>query len=344
MPDMMTAYAMPAAGRPLERLSRPVPRPGRGQAVVRNLATSVNYHDLLNLRGLVPFVTWPRVPFSDNCGEVVALGPDAGPWALGDRVIANFFVDWIDGPPTPGYCGRVYGDQLDGFLASHALVETGSLVRAPAHLSAREAATLACAGLTAWRALVVEARVGPGDVVVVQGTGGVSLFAVQFAKMLGAEVILLSSSDEKLAFGRAVGADRTHDYRADPAWDAAVMAMTGGRGADVVVDIGGAETLGRSLNAVKLDGHVSVVGIRAGPAPDVALPVAQVLIRNITLRGITVGSRAQLEAMCRAVELNGVRPVVDRAYPLDAVDEAVALMESQAHRGKIVVDVAEGAA
>lgn len=336
----MDAWVLPVPGKPMERVRRPVPTPGRGQALVRNLATSVNYHDVLNVQGLVPFVWWPRVPFSDVCAEIVALGDHAGEWQTGERVLANFFPQWIDGPPTQRYCGIVYGDQWDGFLQDYTLVETDSLVRAPVHLSAHETATLSCAALTAWRAVVEEAKVAPGETVVVQGTGGVSLFALQFAKMLGARVILLSSSAEKLAFGRELGADDGHDYAAEPAWDEAVMRLTGGRGADLVVDIGGADTMARSLNAVKLNGHVSVIGVRSGIGQAAAMPIEQVLIRNITLRGITVGSRAQLERMCRAMEANAVHPVIDRHVPVDQVEQAMATMDAQQHRGKIVIDIA----
>ena len=340
LPDENVAYVLETPGSPLNRASRRLPTPVRGQALVRNLATSVNYHDVLNVQGLVPFVLWPRVPYSDNCSEIVALGPEPGSWQVGDRVLANFFVDWIDGPPNQRYCSRVYGDQNDGFLQDYTLVETASLVIAPAHLTAGEVATLGCAGLTAWRSVVVEAGVGPGDVVVIQGTGGVSLFALQFAKMVGSEVILLSSSEEKLAFGRTLGADHVHNYREDPAWDAAVMDFTGGRGANLVVEIGGADTMARSLNAVCLNGHVSVIGIRTGAGLPAAMPIEQILIRNITVRGMTVGSRRQLEQMCAAMTVNRMCPVIDRHFGIEDTEAAMALMESQSHRGKIVIDIA----
>jgi Zn-dependent alcohol dehydrogenase len=213
------ALVLERMGEPLRLVERPVPTPARGQIIVRNLATSINFHDVLNLQGVMPNVAWPRVPFSDNCGQIVAVGADCGGFRVGERVIANFFPDWLDGEPQPRYCDIVFGDQIDGFLQDHTVVDARSLVRAPAHLSAVEAATLPCAGLTAWRSVAVEARVQPGHVVVIQGTGGVALFALQFAKLYGAEVILISSSDEKLDFGRKLGADHTHNYRQDPAWD-----------------------------------------------------------------------------------------------------------------------------
>lgn len=333
------AHVLHSAGESLRRVERTVPAPGRGQALVRVQATALNFHDLVNLMGGIANVAWPRVPFSDNCGEIVAIGPDSGSWRAGDRVIANFFPDWIDGQPRQKYCDVVYGDQIDGFLQDYAIVETRSLVRAPSNLDAAEAATLACAALTAWRSVVVEAAVGPGDVVVIQGTGGVSLFALQFAKLMGAEVILTSSSDEKLDLGRRLGADHLHNYRADPDWDKKVLDVTSGRGADLIVEIGGADTLLRSINAATLNGHVSVIGIRSGFGLTAALAVEPVLIKNLTLRGITVGNVRQLEDMCRAIERHSIRPVIDRQFSFDDVGAALDLMQRQGHVGKIVVNV-----
>ena len=335
------ALVLERMGEPLRLVERPVPTPGRGQIIVRNLATSINFHDVLNLQGVMPNVAWPRVPFSDNCGQIVAVGADCGGFRVGERVIANFFPDWLDGEPQPRYCDIVFGDQIDGFLQDHTVVDARSLVRAPPHLSAVEAATLPCAGLTAWRSVAVEARVQPGHVVVIQGTGGVALFALQFAKLYGAEVILISSSDEKLEFGRKLGADHTHNYRQNPAWDQRVLEITCGLGADLVVEVGGADTLARSINATKLNGHVSVIGVRSGFGMTAAIAVEPILIRNLTLRGITVGNVRQLEAMCRAMELHDIHPVVDRRFPFSNVEGAVALMQEQTHLGKIAIDIAD---
>ena len=301
----------------------------------------MNFHDVLNLQGLLANLAWPRVPFSDNCGEIVAVGADCDRWRTGERVIANFFPYWFDGEPQPRYCDVVFGDQIDGFLQDHTIVDARSLVRVPVHLSAAEAATLPCAGLTAWRSLAVEARIQPGQVVVIQGTGGVSLFAMQFAKMFGAEVVLISSSDQKLEFGRKLGADHTHNYRKDPAWDQKVLDITSGRGADVVVEVGGAETMARSISAAKVNGHVSVIGVRSGLGMTAPIAVEPVLIKNLTLRGITVGNVRQLEAMCRALEMHDIHPVVDRRFPFGNVQGAAALMQEQTHVGKIAIDIAD---
>lgn len=337
----MKAYILDAQGAPLRKVDRDIPKPGRGQVVVRNFATALNFHDVLNIQGVVPNMTWPHVPFSDNCGEIVEVGEDCGCWKTGERVLANFFPNWIDGPPTQPYCWSVYGDNRDGFLQEYTLVEARSLVRPPDYLTAVEAATLCCAGLTAWRSLAVEANLQPGQAVVIQGTGGVSLFALQFAKMLGARVILTSSSEEKLAIGRELGADMTINYRRDPDWDARVLDITGGEGADVIVEIGGADTLARSINAVKFNGHISVIGVRSGAGVPVAVSPEMLLIKNIHMRGITVGAVRHLDDMCRALAQHGVRPVIHQTFALDEVEAAIAMMDAQSHIGKIAISIAE---
>ena len=232
----------------------------------------------------------------------------------------------------------VLGDQVDGTLQSHVVVPAASLARAPAGLTHEAIATLGCAGLTAWRSLIVEAKVKPGQTVVLQGTGGVSLLALGFAKMAGARVIITSSSDEKLERARALGADVTINYRALPEWAGAVRVATDGLGADVVVEVGGGETLSQAVAAVRVGGHVSIIGVLTGwRAPN--FPLAQVMSRIITLRGITVGSTADLSAMCRAIEQHNYQPVVDQVYDLAAAHEAVAAMREQRHFGKIVIRI-----
>ncbi|MFA5630133.1 MAG: NAD(P)-dependent alcohol dehydrogenase [Porticoccaceae bacterium] len=336
----MKAFVIAEQGAPVRLMDREIPVPRRGQAVVRNFATTLNFHDVLNIQGVVPNMTWPHVPFSDNCGEIVALGEDTGTWQVGERVMANFFPDWLDGAPTPEYCLSVYGDNRDGFLQEYTLVESKSLARVPDYLGHAEAASLCCAGLTAWRSIAVEACVQPGQVVVVQGTGGVSLFALQFAKMFGARVILTSSSDEKLDFGKKLGADFTINYRKHPDWDLRVLELTDGVGADVIVEIGGADTLPRSINAVRFNGHVSVIGVRSGAGVQTSVSPEMLLIKNIHLRGITVGSVRHLNDMCRALEQHRVTPVVEHHFEMGDVDRAIELMETQSHMGKIAIEIA----
>lgn len=330
------AMVLDAAAQPLRVESRTVRAPGPGEVLLRVRATSVNFHDYVNVMGGIPRLPYPRVPFSDVCAEVEAVGDGVTRAKPGDRVCVNFFPRWTSGRPEASFMSPVFGDQIDGFLQTRAVAPADSLVHAPAHLTDQEAATLGCAGVTAWRSVVVEGGVKAGDVVVVQGTGGVSLFALGFAKMLGAVVVLTSSSGEKLERARALGADHLLNYKADPDWDRRVQELTGGRGADLVVDVGGADTFPRAVRAVKLDGHISIIGVLTGVTPE--FPLAQVMGKNLTVRGITVGSRSHFEAMNRAVTAHLYRPVVDRAFPLEAANEAIALMTSQTHFGKIVIE------
>ncbi|WP_375383107.1 NAD(P)-dependent alcohol dehydrogenase [uncultured Sphingomonas sp.] len=316
---------------------RPAATPGRGEVLLRVHATSVNYHDYVGINGGIPNLPVPRVPFSDAVATIEAAGEDVTV-ALGARVIPSFFPHWQSGPPTKAGQAMILGDRMDGTLQSRVVVPALSLVPAPANLSNEEAATLGCAGLTAWRSVVVEAGVRPGQTVVMQGTGGVSLFALGFAKMLGARVIITSSSDEKLERARALGADVLINYRRDPEWAAAVLATTDGLGADLVVEVGGGATLAQAVRSTKVGGHVSVIGVLTGlRSPD--FPLNIVMSRNITMRGITVGNTSDLAAMCQAIELHGYRPVVDRAFDLEDAHEAVATLSAQGHFGKLAIRV-----
>jgi NADPH:quinone reductase-like Zn-dependent oxidoreductase len=330
------AMVLSAYGQPLASEVREPRQPGPGEALIRVKATSVNFHDFVGVMGGIPRLPLPRVPFSDLCGEVEAVGDGVRRVAPGDRVSANFFPNWIGGRPEGQFMSPVFGDQVDGFLQTHATVRADALVKVPAHLSDAEVATLGCAGLTAWRSVVVEAATKAGDVVVVQGTGGVSVFALGFAKMLGATVILTSSSNEKLEHGRQLGADHLVNYRAEPDWDRKVTEITGGRGADLIVDVGGADTFPRAVKAAKIDGHISIIGVLSGVTPE--FPLAHVMSKNLTVRGITVGSRTQFEAMNRAIDTHGWRPTIDRSFPLEGANDALALMASKTHFGKIVVE------
>lgn len=330
------AMVLEEKGAPLKAVQRAVPGPARGQAILRVLATSLNFHDYLNVIGAMPRLPFPRVPFSDACGEVIAVGADVTRVAVGDRVAPNFFVRWHDGRPSAEACAIVYGDQIDGGLQQYMRVEADSLVKVPAYLTDLEVATLGCAGLTAWRSVGVEAQVRAGDIVVVQGTGGVSLFALGFAKMLGARVVITSSSDEKLARAKTLGADHLVNYRTNPDWEREVVKFTGGRGADLVVDVGGADTFPRSIKATRMDGHVSVIGALSG-VDKIEFSMAAAMARNVTIRGITVGSRTHFEGMCRALEVSQYRPVIHQVFEMEAAMSAIELMKSQTHFGKIVI-------
>jgi NADPH:quinone reductase-like Zn-dependent oxidoreductase len=330
-------------------LPKPIKRaassPRRQEVLLRVRGSSINFHDYVFSATAAgenaPYpLKWPRVPFSDACGEIVALGEDVTGFAVGDRVIPNFFPYWLDGRPATKRLSTVYGDQLDGGLQTYMVAEAQSLAMAPSHLSDREAGTLGCAGLTAWRAVFDEARLRPSDVVLIQGTGGVSLFALGFAKMVGACVIITSSSDEKLERARALGADHVINYRADPDWDRKALEITDGRGANLIVEVGGGGTLAKSISAAALDGHVSVIGVLTGFESE-TFPLASVMQKNLSVRGITVGSQSQLSDMCESIARNRYHPVLDKDFPLDDAEGAMQWMLSQRHFGKITVSIGD---
>ncbi|MBL8660377.1 MAG: NAD(P)-dependent alcohol dehydrogenase [Rhodospirillales bacterium] len=320
----------------LELGERPDAEPGPGEVLLEMRAASLNYRDLLTVRGgYGPRNTLPLIPLSDGVGEVVATGAGVERVAVGDRVAPTFFPEWIGGDPTQAKFRTTLGGPLDGVLRRRMCIAADAVVRVPEHLSDAEAACLPCAGLTAWSAIATLGRVGPGDVVLVQGTGGVALFALQFAKIAGASVILTSSRDDKLARGRQLGADAVINYRTTPEWDKAVKALTGGAGCDHVVELGGAESLARSVRAVRIGGVISLIGVLSGADATFALPL--VVMRNLRLQGVTVGSRDGFEAMCRAIATHRLHPVVDRVFRFKDAPKAFAAFAEGRHFGKICI-------
>jgi NADPH:quinone reductase-like Zn-dependent oxidoreductase len=317
-------------------------RPGPGEVLMRVHASSLNFHDYAVVTGRIP-ASDGRVPMSDGAGEVLEVGPavltgSTQPALVpGDRVMSLFFPHWHDGGPTRAGRLGVPGDHIDGFASEHVTVPAFALTRQPKNYSHAQAATLPCAALTAWRALMVEGSVLAGEVVVVQGTGGVSLFALQFAKAAGATVIATSSSDEKLARLRELGADHLINYRTEPKWAKQVTEITDGEGADHIVEVGGAQTLVQSIHACKVGGHISMIGVLTGVQGPVS--TATLMSKNIRLKGITVGSCRQQLDMVRAIESNGLLPVIDSHYPLARIADAFRHQESGRHFGKIVVDI-----
>lgn len=311
------------------------PSPGPGQVLVRVQASSLNYHDYAVVMGAIPSANG-RIPMSDGAGEVVAVGAGVTSLRPGDAVLSLFFPNWPAGGPAMERMMGVPGDHVDGFATELVAAPASAFTRIPEGWSFAEAATLPCAALTAWRALMVEARIKPGDVVLTQGTGGVSIFALQFAKAAGATVISTSSSDEKLERLRTLGADHLINYRDEPNWGQVAAARSGGRGVDAVVEIGGPQTLAQSLQAVRIDGHISLIGVLTGWSGEV--PTAVAMSKNVTIKGITVGSREDQEKMIRAIEKHKIRPVIDSTFPLEQISDAFAHQASQKHFGKICLE------
>jgi NADPH:quinone reductase-like Zn-dependent oxidoreductase len=321
----------------LRCVDRPEPQPGAGQVIVAVQAVSLNYRDLLVTRGVYnPRMSLPRVPCSDGAGEVVAIGTGVSRVKVGDRVAGTFFQKWIDGRLTDATARSTLGGDLDGVMAERVLLSEDGLVLFPEHLTFEEAATLPCAALTAWNALAGSALVA-GEAVLAQGTGGVSIFALQFAKLMGARVLITSSNDEKLKRAQVLGANALCNYRSNPEWDKWCRSETGGLGVDHVVEVGGAGTFEKSLKAVRTSGHIALIGVLSGATGTVnPLPI---LMRGITVRGIFVGSRAMFEAMNRAIGVHKLRPIIDKTFTFDEFSAALRYMESGAHFGKIVVRV-----
>ncbi|MFF0428537.1 NAD(P)-dependent alcohol dehydrogenase [Streptomyces sp. NPDC004520] len=334
----MRSYHLSHSGAGLSGLTvreHDVPTPGPGQALVAVRATSLSFRELMVLDGTYVLPVKPDVvPVSDGAGEVVGVGPGVDAVRVGDRVAATLFPSWQDGPFAVEHLAQ-RGGSLDGMLTEFALVDADSLVTVPAHLTYAEAATLPCVAVTAWNALTGDgAGVRPGDTVVVQGSGGVSLFALQFAATLGARVIATTGGPAKAARLRELGADAVVDYRATPDWAGEVRALTGGRGADRVVDVAG--LLHESVRAVALAGTIACVGFTGRTAPP--LDPQALFASGATVRSVAVGSRAQFTAMNAFIEKHGLRPVVDRVFPFDEAVDAYRHYAGGTSFGKVVVD------
>jgi NADPH:quinone reductase-like Zn-dependent oxidoreductase len=320
----------------LTLVERPATILAPGHVRVRLRAASLNFRDLLTVQGLYnPKQPLPLIPLSDGAGEVMQVGDGVTRVKAGDRVMPIFAQRWLAGEPTKAKLLSALGGPLDGTLVEERAFHEDGLVAVPAHLSWEEAATLTCAGVTAWSALVTHGRIKAGDTVVVLGTGGVSLFALQIAHLHGARVIVTSSSDAKLERARALGASETINYKSHPDWERKVRELTGGTGADHVVEVGGGGTFARSVRAVRVGGQISLIGVLAGNAAEVNL--APILMQNIRVQGVIVGSRETFEHFTRAVSQHQLRPVVDRVFPFAEARAGFDHMAGQGHFGKIVV-------
>lgn len=323
----------PSALDTIRIVERDTPRPGPGQVLMRVRASSLNFHDYLVATNIMP-APGGRIPLSDGAGEVVELGEGVTRFAVGDRVVGTYFPRWIDGPPTPDKVSVMRGEHCDGFAAEYVAVSAEELTLSPAGLSDVEVATLPCAGLTAWRGLFVDAGLKPGDTVLVEGSGGVSLFALQFARMAGAEVIAVTSTPEKAAKLTALGAAHVINYRETPEWGKQVVGLTGGRGVDYVVEVVGGD-LTQSMIAMRLGGRSLLIGALSRQPITYRSLLAIAGNRGIT--GLTVASRADQEDMMKAIAINGLNPVIDRTFALEELADAFRHQESGTQFGKIAL-------
>ncbi len=322
----------------LKQVTLPDPVPQPGEVLVRLRACCLNYRDLMNVLG-IRGVTGPvpRVPCSDGAGEIIALGEGVTDWQIGQRVVIPFMPSWLDGGFTQQHASRALGGAVDGLLCEQACLPAASLLPIPDHLSFEEAATLPCAAVTAWDSLFVRGDLKAGETVLILGTGGVSIFAIQFAKQVGARVLAITSSDAKAARLLELGADAVHNYRTDPAWDDWALAQTGGLGVDRVIEIGGPETLNRSIKATRFGGHISLIGVLTGTAGEVQ--TVGLLRKSIRLDGIYVGSRAMFAQMLAQITETQMLPIIDTHFEFDQAPAAFQRMESGQHFGKIVIRV-----
>ena len=338
----MRAYQLLKYGAGIEALvkvDRPDPKPAYRQVLVKIAACSVNFRDLGIVRGSYRIrVPDNIIPLSDGAGEVVDVGAGVKRIKVGNRVAGCFFQRWLAGEPNPDVHSSALGGGIDGMLAEYAVLEEDGVVKLPEHLSFEEGATLPCAAVTAWYALVEHGKVIAGQTVLLQGTGGLSIFGLQFAHAMGVQTVVTSSSDEKLARAKSLGANYTINYKTVADWDKAAKGFTGGRGVDQVIEVGGAGTLTRSFGSIRVGGKISLIGGLSGPATE--LNPGLILARRADVQGISVGSTQTFETMNRAIATNAIKPVVDKVFGFNEVHAAYRHMASGLHFGKIVIQTA----
>jgi NADPH:quinone reductase-like Zn-dependent oxidoreductase len=337
----MRAYQLAKSGTGIEALTkveRPNPKPGHRQVLVKVAACSLNFRDLGIVRGTYRMPSKENViPLSDGAGEVVEVGAGVTRVKVGDKVAGNFFSRWPGGEPPPDVQMTALGGAVDGMLAEYVVLEEEGTVKLPAHLSLEEGAALPCAGVTVWHAMMEHGRMIAGQTVLLQGTGGVSVFDLQFAHAMGMQAIVTSSSDDKLAKAKKLGADHTINYKTTPDWEKAAMEFTGGRGVDHVVEVGGQGTLTKSFGAIRVGGKISMIGNLSGAASE--LNPGLIMARRANIQGISVGSTQMFEAMNRMIAANAIKPVIDKVFGFDEVQAAYKHMAAGAHFGKIVIRV-----
>ena len=336
----MKAYEVQQFGiENLALVEREDPRPGSRDVLVKFHAASLNYRDIMVASGTYnPRMKLPAVPLSDGAGEVIDVGEEVTKWKAGDRVMPIFAQQWIDGDTSEEKrrTSLGAGAHWDGVLREFGTFDQEGLVRIPGHLSFEEASTLPCAALTAWHALAVSGNVKPGQTVLTLGTGGVSIFALQFAKLFGARVFSTTGSEEKTGKLRDLGASEVINYKTSEDWDTAILELTGKKGVDHVVEVGGSGTLGKSLNSVRLGGHVAMIGALTGPGD---FNPTTVFMKAVRLQGVFTGSRTMFESMVRAIEVNELRPIIDRVFDFGEARDAMLYMQSGAHFGKVVIRI-----
>jgi NADPH:quinone reductase-like Zn-dependent oxidoreductase len=325
----------PAGLANLQLVEEAQPRPRAGEVLVRIRAGSLNFHDDLVVHGKIPTADG-RVPLTDGAGEVIAVGEGVEEFTAADTVVSTFWPYWPGGEMTPAIKREIPGETVDGYASEYVCKPAHFFTKAPPGYTPAEAATLPCAAVTAWRGLVTCGHVKPGDTVLIQGTGGVSLFALQFAKVAGARVIATSSSEEKLEKLRRLGADAVINYKAVPEWGEKAKALTDGRGVDHVMEVGGPATLLQSIAACRTGGHIAIIGVLTGFAAEVPIPA--LFANQIRTSGISIGNRTDQEEMIRAITVNRLKPVIDRRFPLQDIGAAFQHYESQKHFGKVCLE------
>jgi NADPH:quinone reductase-like Zn-dependent oxidoreductase len=338
----MRAYQLSKGGAGIEgivQVERPDPKPAYRQVLVKVTACSLNYRDLAIARGAYRLPVGPNIiPLSDGAGEVVDVGAGVRRVKVGDNVSGNFFQRWTAGEPGPDTYQSALGGGIDGMLAEYVVLEEDGVVKIPEHLSFEEGATLPCAAVTAWHAIIEHAQLIAGKTVLLQGTGGVSIFGLQLAKAMGITAIITSSRDEKLARAKQLGADHGINYKTTPDWEKTVKDLTNGQGVDCVVEVGGAGTIAKSFASIRVGGRIGLIGNLSGPAT--ALNPGLIIARRANVQGISVGSTAMFETMNRAIAGNRIKPVIDKVFGFDEVQAAYQHMASAAHFGKIVIRIA----
>jgi NADPH:quinone reductase-like Zn-dependent oxidoreductase len=310
--------------------------PKPGELLVRIRANSLNFHDHMVVLGKIPCADG-RIPMTDGAGEVIAVGDDVEDFKTGDLVVSTFYPNWLGGEAAPAAKWEVPGEIIDGYAREYACMPAHAFTKAPAGYTPVEAATLTCAGVTSWRGLVVAGQVKPGDTVLILGTGGVSVFALQFAKAAGARVIATSSSEAKLEKLKRLGADDVINYKTVPHWGQKAKDLTDGRGVDHVIEVGGPVTLAQSITACRTGGHIALIGLLTGFAGEVSIPA--LFSNQIRVSGISIGSRVDQEDMIRAIAVNRLKPIIDRRFPLQDIGDAFKYYESQMHFGKICIEL-----